>query len=180
MYTPSSLPCPDSVSIQRLSVGDRHIVIELTACRGEVPCPDCAQLSHRLHSRYCRTLADLPLQDKAVSLVLHSRKFFCSNSACKTQIFTERMPDLVAPYARRTVGLQEALHLIGLALGGRAGAALAQALKMNASRDTVLHAIRCCACFECGLQKRRVNPMMRCAWSALMTGLFARVSATAP
>ena len=54
MFTPSSLPCPDSVSIQRLSVGDTHIVIELTACRGEVPCPDCAHLTHRLHSHYRR------------------------------------------------------------------------------------------------------------------------------
>jgi transposase len=142
MCTPSSLPCPDSVSIQRLSVGDTHIVIELTTCRGEVPCPDCAQLTHRLHSRYRRTVADLPLQDKAVSLVLHSRKFFCTNSACQTRVFTERIPDLVAPYARRTVGLQEALHLIGLALGGRAGAALARALKMYASRDTVLRSLR--------------------------------------
>jgi len=142
MFTPPSLPCPDSVAIHRLVASDTHFVIELTACRGEVPCPDCAQLTHRLHSRYCRTLADLPLQDKAVSFVLHSRKFFCTNGDCKTRVFTERFPDLVAPYARRTLGLHGALHFIGLALGGRAGAALARALKMHASRDTMLRSLQ--------------------------------------
>ena len=142
MLTPPSLPCPDSVAIHRLAASDTHFVIELTACRGEVPCPDCAHLTHRLHSRYCRTLADLPLQDKAVSLVLHSRKFFCTNGACKTRVFTERFPDLVAPYARRTLSLHQALHFIGLALGGRAGAALARALKMHASRDTLLRSLQ--------------------------------------
>lgn len=141
MFTLSSLPCPDSVSIQRLSVGDTHIVIELTACRGEVPCPDCAHLTHRLHSHYRRIVADLPLQDKAVSLVLQSRKFFCTNGACKTRVFTERFPDLVAPYARRTLSLHQALHFIGLALGGWAGAALARSLKMYLSRDTFLRSL---------------------------------------
>lgn len=141
MFTVPSLPCPDSVAIHRLAASDTHFVIELTACRGEVPCSDCAHLTHRLHSRYCRTLADLPLQDKTVSLILHTRKFFCTNLACKTRVFTERFPDLVAPYARRTLSLHQALHFIGLALGGRAGAALARALKMHASRDTLLRSL---------------------------------------
>ena len=68
MLTPPSLPCLDSVAFHWLAASDTHFVIELIACRGEVPCPDCAQLTHRLHSRSCRTLADLPLQEKAVSL----------------------------------------------------------------------------------------------------------------
>ena len=142
MLTPPSLPCPDSVAIHRLAASETHFVIELTACHGEVPCPDCVQLTHRLHSRYCRTPADLPLQDKAVSLVLHSHKFFCTNGACNTRVFTERFPDLVAPYARRTLSLHQALHIIGLALGGRAGAALARALRMHASRDTLLRSLQ--------------------------------------
>jgi len=43
---------------------------------------------------------------------------------------------------RRTLSLHQALHFIGLALGGRAGAALARALKMHASRDTLLRSLQ--------------------------------------
>ena len=35
-------------------------------------------------------------------LQLHTRKFFCRNPRCQRSIFTERLPQLVHPYARRT------------------------------------------------------------------------------
>ncbi len=52
------------------------------------------------------------------------------------------MPALVEPYARRTIQLQETLHLIGLALGGRAGARLLQDLGLLVQRDTLLRLVR--------------------------------------
>ena len=107
-----------------------------------MPCPCCAQLSHRIHSHYVRTLADLPWQERAVCIRLHARRFFCTNGQCKTRIFTERFPEFVVPYGRRTLALHQALHLIGLALGGRAGARLAQGLKMRVARDSILRALR--------------------------------------
>ena len=49
-----------------------------------------------------RTLADLPWQGLPVRLRLLSRKFVCSTRDCSRQIFTERLPSVAAPYARRT------------------------------------------------------------------------------
>jgi hypothetical protein len=60
-------------------------------------------------------MADLPWIGCAVRLHLHVRRFFCSNSACARQLFTERVPSVVAPYARRTTRLTEVLTLIGFA-----------------------------------------------------------------
>jgi hypothetical protein len=51
----------------------------------------------------------------AVRLQLHVRRFFCSHSECARQIFTERLPSVVAPYARRTTRLTEVFTLIGFA-----------------------------------------------------------------
>jgi transposase len=45
-------------------------------------CPLCEMPAHRLHSRYARTLADLPWGHYRVRWQLHVRKFFCDNMTC--------------------------------------------------------------------------------------------------
>jgi hypothetical protein len=73
---------------------------------------------------------------------LHTRRFYCRHSQCPLKIFCERLPAFAAPYARRTIRLNEALRLIGLAAGGEVGAWLAATLGMNVSPDTIIHRIR--------------------------------------
>lgn len=75
-------------------------------------------------------------------LQLHTRRFFCLNTECSQAIFTERLPSVVAPYARHTIRLAEALTLIGFALGGEAGKRLSQELRLQTSPDTLLRLVR--------------------------------------
>jgi transposase len=89
-----------------------------------------------------RTVADLPWQGVAVQLRLHARRFRCLHPTCPQRIFCERLPGVIAPYGRRTLRLDEALHLIGFALGGKAGARLACRLGMRVSPDTLLRGVR--------------------------------------
>src|SRR5947209_19011403 len=56
--------------------------ITLSPRAGTAPCPLCAELSHHVHSRYTRTLADLPTGGQPVVLHLHVRRFFCHNADC--------------------------------------------------------------------------------------------------
>jgi hypothetical protein len=51
----------------------------------------------------------------AVHLELHGRRFFCADPECVRQIFPERLPTVVAPYARRTTRLTDVFTLIGFA-----------------------------------------------------------------
>jgi transposase len=138
----ASLPDPTNLQLDRL-VSDRNgITILVRATRPEAACPLCGQISTRVHSRYVRTVHDLPWQGIKVRLRLSTRRFFCANPNCERAIFTERLPALVAPYARRTKRLAEALYLIGYALGGEAGARLAVRLGMTVSPDTLLRQVR--------------------------------------
>ena len=59
-----------------------------------------------------------------------------------SKTFAERLPELVAPHARRTVRFAEAQGRAGIALGGEAGARLLGHLAMPTSADTVLRLIR--------------------------------------
>lgn len=64
-----------------------------------------------------RTLADLPWGRFAVRLHLVVRKFFCREQGCPRKIFTERLPGVVAPCARRTLRITEMLTLQAFGLG---------------------------------------------------------------
>ncbi|GAC1350329.1 MAG: hypothetical protein NVSMB27_31790 [Ktedonobacteraceae bacterium] len=76
-----------------------------------------------------------------VRLELHTRRFFCLNRDYTRQIFTERLPSVVAPYARRTMRLTEVFTLIGFALGGEAGRRLVVDMGLSTSPDTLLRLI---------------------------------------
>jgi len=105
-------------------------------------CPDCGRASRAVHSRYHRHPADLPSLGRRVRVGLRARRFYCRNAKCARRTFAERLPELVAPHARRTDRLAEAQSQVGAALGGETGARLLQRLAMPASADTVLRLIR--------------------------------------
>ncbi len=118
---------------------DSHqLLVTLAATRFNVPCPLCHSLSHRVHSHYERSLADISLADYRVRWVLWTRKFFCDNPLCPRRVFTERFPALVFPYARKTDRLCRYLTDIGLALGGEAGQRLSAQLHLSVSDSTLL------------------------------------------
>ena len=56
-------------------------------------------------------------------LQLRVRKWFCRNRSCPRRIFTERLPTVAAPWARRTLRLAQRLLALGVALGGKPGCA---------------------------------------------------------
>ena len=118
------------------------LTLQVTSTQQGVPCPVCAVFTPRVHSRYTRTLADLPWGAARVRWQLHVRKFVCANGQCPRRIFTERLPEVVAPWARRTRRLVAWLIAIGLTLGGVAGVRLSRRLGCTLSRQTLLRMIR--------------------------------------
>jgi transposase len=75
-------------------------------------------------------------------LQLRVRKWFCRNRACPRRIFTERLPTVAAPWARRTLRLAQRLIALGMALGGKAGVRLGHQWDVGVSRHTLLRGLR--------------------------------------
>lgn len=142
MAKPTLLPDPTCLHLQLLDGSSSAITAVVTTTCQETECPLCRKLSARIHSRYVRKVADLPWMGCEVRLELHVRRFFCPNQECTQQIFTERLPSVVAPYARHTTRLAEVFTLIGFALGGEAGKRLATGMGLCTSPDTLLRLIR--------------------------------------
>lgn len=137
------LPDQAQMQLKQWSVDDTNqkLTLMVSTVQTVVRCPVCEQSTHRVHSRYERTLQDLPCTNYAVTLLLQVRKFFCVNAGCKRRIFTERLPAVTVPWARRTVRLAQHLVAIGLALGGAAGKRLSQRLGYHVSLSPLLQLI---------------------------------------
>jgi transposase len=133
---------PNLLHLEGVSSEPDRITIIVKTKSKRALCPQCHSPSAHLHSRYVRRLADLPWLGVAVRVEVHARRLFCRHVECPQRIFCECIPTFVAPYARRTLRLNEALRLIGLAVGGEAGSRLAAALGMSVSPDTIIQRIR--------------------------------------
>jgi transposase len=135
---------PDSVALclEAIEIEDQKIILVVRPNRVRAACPECQWVSTRVHSKYLRTASDVPCAGIAVQLRLYIRRFFCDNPACKKGTFTERLPNVVAPFARRTERLTQAQQAIGFIVGGEAGARIAKKLGMPTSPDTLLRLVR--------------------------------------
>jgi transposase len=136
------LPQTCAVRLTKVALEQASVRLQLTATAPSAACPRCAVLSSSVHSRYQRHLTDLPWGTCTVRIQLRARKFMCRNPRCERRIFTERLPELVAAYARKTRRLMTVLRAIGVALGGNAGARLAACLRLPTSPATLLRLMR--------------------------------------
>jgi transposase len=138
------LPDATTLRLEACAVDDTttQITLRVRSTQTSAPCPLCATPARRLHSDYERTLADLPSAQYRVCLQLRVRKWFCRNRACRRRIFTERLPTIAAPWARRTLRLAQRLVALGIALGGKAGVRLGHAWDVAVSRNTLLRLLR--------------------------------------
>ncbi|MEU9734826.1 ISL3 family transposase [Streptomyces sp. NPDC048002] len=131
-------PHLDAVRVERVWVAGG--VVRVAACTSEltVRCPDCGRGSARVHSRYVRTLADLPVSGRPVQIGLAVRRLFCDGPGCARRTFAEQVEGLTARYQRRSPLLQHLVVMAGVLLAGRGGARLLQILQVPLSRTSVL------------------------------------------
>jgi transposase len=136
------LPSTSTVHLTALTIEQESVSLQLTATAPTASCPRCTAPSSSIHSRYQRHPTDLPWGTYVVRIQLTVRKFVCRNAACTRRIFTERLPDLIATYARKTHRLITVLRAIGMAVGGQAGARLAARLRLPTSPSTLLRLVQ--------------------------------------
>lgn len=133
---------PDGLNVLEVLSDPDGLVIVTTPRPAAAICPACRCPSHCRHSVYERILADLPWQGRAVRLRVRVRRFRCANPACTRRTFGELLATIAGSYARRSSRLGEVQRHLGFALGGEAGARLAQRLAIPLSPDTLLRIVR--------------------------------------
>ena len=105
-------------------------------------CPDCGRRTRNRHGWSNRSLQDLPAQGKTVTVKLRLSRWRCAHQKCERQTFTDRLPTIASPYARRTRRVSEIFGLLGHSAGGRPGERLMRRLGMPDSDDTILRQLK--------------------------------------
>ena len=133
---------PDHFQLIDHHVGENTIQVSLIATQTIGRCPICQMPSNKVHSFYQRSLADLPICGRAVSLRIHLRKFLCRNDQCARKIFAQTASDYFCPYARRLNRAQQPMQAIALLTGARPGARLCELTGQPVSHSTLLRISR--------------------------------------
>ena len=87
----SILHLPAAITITSIHPSTNELVVRVMCHAPSMPCPECHQVSTRIHGNYERIVADLPCAGRNVLLLLTVRKFVCSTQTCPHKIFTERV-----------------------------------------------------------------------------------------
>ncbi len=136
-------PIPLGLEVDSVDDGENTLVVTARSNAATASCPLCGVASHRVQSHYVRHPSDLPCAGRRVRLRLLVRRFRCGVLGCLREVFAERFDTKVlAERARRTGRLEEIVHHLGLAMGGRPGAGFAQRLMLPVSNDTLLRVVR--------------------------------------
>src|SRR5207302_9704424 len=125
------LPLPEGMFIDQIQITETTKPVSVMATQPMSCCPLCSEASSSIKGHYRRILRDVPCGGRQVQLSLTVRKFYCRNPLCERQVFTERLPDFVEPWARMTMRHREQITCIGLATCGKGGTRLATRLGMH-------------------------------------------------
>lgn len=135
------LPNVSVLQFNSVSIQEKTVFFHVSSTQFQVLCPHCQQVSEKIHSRYTRTLADLPMSGLTVQLICQVKKFFCSNGKCSQRIFVERLTEVAEVFARRTKRLDKILCSLAFYIGGRVGAKVTSRLSIGVSRQTLIRQI---------------------------------------
>ncbi len=105
-------------------------------------CPDCGRRTRNWYGWSDRSLQDLPVQGKTVTVKLRLSRWRCAHQKCERQTFIDRLPTIASPYARRTRRVSEIVGLLGHSAGGRLGERLMRRLGMPVSDETILRQLK--------------------------------------
>ncbi len=141
MFAELFLPNTQLLSFDEIKIDANSILVKISSSRNYAICPYCQTSATRIHSRYPRTLSDLPCGERAVKICWVSKRYFCDNNDCVHLTFCEQLSEVAARYARKTMRLTNKQLQIGFDLSAEAGKRLAQLLNMGISGDQIIRLV---------------------------------------
>lgn len=124
--------------VRQAVVVDDNLMIDAAGCGPPGPCPQCQHPAARVHGRYWRHIAGLPVGGRQMTARLQVRRFFCDQSQCRRRTYVEQVAGLTEPRLRTSTAARSAMRAVAVELGGRPGQRLCTKLRIHGRRTILL------------------------------------------
>ena len=86
---------PAGLVLDRHEIGVAGITVHAHSASPTSNCPTCGLASSSVHSRYERSLGNLPAHGRRLGIRLSARRFRCRNTACERRVLPPHLADPV-------------------------------------------------------------------------------------
>jgi len=86
---------PPGLMASGWTVEGDDLIVDAHSISKDAACPGCGVVSRHLHSRYQRTLRDLPAHGRRVLIRVSVRRFRCAEAGCPRKTFVEPLANTV-------------------------------------------------------------------------------------
>ena len=117
------------------------LLINLERTNKSAICPCCGKKSNSIHSKYIRTVKDLPIQEYKVILNITAKVFFCKNKNCSVNTFSEQF-DFIESHSRMTIRLKNKIVEDAKGMSARATKETINKSVAKISDDTILRLLK--------------------------------------
>ena len=131
----------EKLRITKKEVGEKVLYIYCERHSELGKCSYCGNESTKVHSRYNRELADLPIAQYKVKLIIEVKKYMCGNIECCHKRFAEVLP-FAKERSKRTIRLDEYIHEIGLKNSSLDAEKIIRKTHADISGKTILRVIK--------------------------------------
>jgi len=133
---------PECLRIANITESERQITVYLKSRKHSHGCPDCGRDMSVYHGTHIRTVQDLPIFNKNVTLKIRAYSYYCKNEVCSVVSFAESYGDFVGRSERMTDRLEEFIKILALETNCEGAANICKELGIRVSGDTIIRTLR--------------------------------------
>lgn len=131
----------EHLMISKIEKSDSILYIYCDIKRTKARCKYCGAENDSIHSRYIRTISDLPIQNYQVKLVIAVPKYFCTNDRCSHKTFAYPVP-FAKENSLRTTRLDDYIYQVGLKNSSLEARNQISESHVSISNNTILRVIK--------------------------------------
>ena len=135
-FYPTCLKITDTIE------DERSLTIFMKSQKHGHACLNCGQVMDVYHATYVRTVQDLPIFNKNVTLKITAYDYFCSDDACEAKTFAEDYGRFVGRSGRMTDRLEDFVRTLALETNCEGAAAICKEMGILISGDTIIRILR--------------------------------------
>ena len=133
---------PESLQIIKIEEIPQQIKITIKSRKHSHQCPECGDTAEIYHAVYMRTVQDLPIFQKNVTLQIKACNYYCTNKDCDVVSFAEDYGGFIGKSDRMTDRLENFIQTLALETNCEGAAVICAKLGIRTSGDTIIRILR--------------------------------------